>query len=120
MLRDIRQFRLARASRHAIAQVDGNIHSACADVRDNGEAHDLLLLCDRKTSGYLESRRGVACVTEPPGPSRLALWTVACYVISESRRARCCLIVMAGLGPAIHDFAVGIKGKTWMAGLRRP
>jgi hypothetical protein len=26
---------------------------------------------------------------------------------------------MAGLGPAIHDFAVGIKGKTWMAGLRR-
>ena len=44
----------------------------------------------------------------------------ACCAISESRCARCCLIVMAGLGPAIHDFAVGIKGKTWMAGLRRP
>ena len=49
-------------------------------------------------------------------------WSItvrACCVISESRRARCCLTVMAGLGPAIHDFAVGIKGKTWMAGLRR-
>jgi len=43
-------------------------------------------------------------------------WSItvrACCVISESRRARCRLI-------AIHDFAVGIKGKTWMAGLRRP
>jgi len=80
MLRDIRQFP-ERAS-HAIAQVDGGIHSACADVRDNrleceqvavdvgdnGEAHELLLLCDRKTQGYLEPLRRVACVTEPLGP----------------------------------------------------
>jgi hypothetical protein len=30
------------------------------------------------------------------------------------------VIVMAGLGPAMHVFVDCIKGKSWIAGLRRP